>query len=721
MFPFWLYNNPMSQIIKNIFSFVSPKRRAIFSVLLFVLSGIIYAKPVFAGFWENLYKAVLYVPTTWIAYVLSVFVMASAGLAELSAWIIKWVTSSDFIEWSYTNPATNPVIKIGLDITQPFANMVLVLVLVFIAVATILRLAGYETKKLLPTFIIIALLVNFSPVICGLIVDASNIMMNSLLKNIGGGAQLSAGLNAILKIIDWQKFDYLTSGQETLLGLPLLIIVNCALFLILLLYAFVFAFRYLAIWILVILSPAAFICYILPGTRKFWTAWWNQLVEWSIIGITMSFYLYLADQFAVKNPINVPMAGLVGLVLPYLLPVALLYVGFIAGLATGAAGASVVMGLAKRSGKWVGAKGWKGSKTWLEERTKFREAVGKVVQAVESVRVARWFIPEKARIYAEFRPAIDAAEKELSSFSSRELAYRIKVGELYGLRATAAMKILVSRGDMQDFFNDFKDKYRSAIKDLRAKRPDLKTDEQALFEIPEFESKTARYLQLAQRGGYHNTLLRGDPRLAMAAPLGVKGYEGYSKEEAVARATTEARRQHIINWEREVPEDETIVEYGMTKGREFFEAITVSTKKGQETTLKTIDKLFTAFIDASPPSMKLLAQSAVADDRKKAWDAYNQYFLGKHKGTEYQGLEGYFTAVKTDARFRSLGWREGWYQGTPPPGGSAYGPGPSGGPAPAGGPAPGGGRGRGTKRGRGRGKKPGPAAGMSEPSEEPED
>ena len=68
--------------------------------------------------------------------------------------------------------------------------MILVLILIYIALATILRLAGYETKKLLVTFVIVALLVNFAPVICGLVVDASNIVMNYFVKDLSGGQQL---------------------------------------------------------------------------------------------------------------------------------------------------------------------------------------------------------------------------------------------------------------------------------------------------------------------------------------------------------------------------------------------------------------------------------------------------------------------------------------------------------------------------------------------------
>jgi len=45
---------------------------------------------------------------------------------------------------------------------------------------------------------------------------------------------------------------------------------------------------------LAILAPFAFAALVLPATRSWWTKWWGQLVQWSIIGIPISFFLYLS-------------------------------------------------------------------------------------------------------------------------------------------------------------------------------------------------------------------------------------------------------------------------------------------------------------------------------------------------------------------------------------------------------------------------------------------
>ncbi len=55
-----------------------------------------------------------------------------------------------------------------------------------------------------------------------------------------------------------------------------------------------FFFRVIILWILAILAPFAFACYILPTTRRFWNDWWQNLIQWSIIGAPIGLFLYLS-------------------------------------------------------------------------------------------------------------------------------------------------------------------------------------------------------------------------------------------------------------------------------------------------------------------------------------------------------------------------------------------------------------------------------------------
>jgi hypothetical protein len=479
-----------------------------------------------------------YIP---IAVILGLLVVLSAGLAAFSGTILNYVLSPTFISWSYTNPANNQLIKLGLDITQPLANMVLVLVLVFIALTTILRLAGYETKKLLPTFIIVALLVNFSPVILGVMVDASNIVMNFFVQDITGGKHFLGMMTSLSNTLyaraaDWRTFN-VTEQPGAVLELVVLIVINFSLFLVLLAFALILMLRYIMIWVLVILSPIAFVCYILPPTKRIWSLWWNTFVQWLLIGVNLVFFLYLADQFAALNPQiaaqGAGATGVGGILLPAITPLLVYFVGFFMAMAKLPSEMSAINGFVKWAGVVagvaIGAKAGRGTRTWLEENARIREGVGKVVHPLEKVPIARVFIPEAVRRYAEIRPAVEEGIKEAGPYASPIIANRIAAGADYGVKAVGGMAMLTQRGDMNDLFKAYKEKYK------------VGTDEE-LYQIPEFREKMKRLLWLTQTSGYRAPILRGDPRLARFAPEAkLAGYEDLSPEQAVAKTVREAR------------------------------------------------------------------------------------------------------------------------------------------------------------------------------------
>jgi hypothetical protein len=67
-------------------------------------------------------------------------------------------------------------INTGWAVSRDVANLFFIFILLYIAIATILRLSSYGMKALLAKLVIIALLVNFSLVITKVIIDASNIL-----------------------------------------------------------------------------------------------------------------------------------------------------------------------------------------------------------------------------------------------------------------------------------------------------------------------------------------------------------------------------------------------------------------------------------------------------------------------------------------------------------------------------------------------------------------
>ncbi len=350
--------------------------------------------------------AIFLVPAILTALLISL----SQAAAFLMGIILDWIISPNFTSYSYTKPCNppdrivgdcNPVVGIGLNITQGFVNLLLVVVLVYVAISIALRLGGEtNAKKIFVNLIIVALLVNFAPVLIGLIVDATNIVMNFFFSSIQGGA---AGiLNQGATIFDTVKGAVLASGAgfKDRLGLlaagAFTVSLNLFIAFIFLIFAGLFVFRYIAIWILVILSPIALVLWVLPGKpRQFWNMWWNNLIQWSIIGIPISFFLYLA--LASFSAINrsflgrieqssgiFPAADLtfVDRLIPYAVVSAFLGMGFLVSLATSAMGANAIIAGGMASGKFTRDRAWGGTKrasraTWRGTRNAGSQVMGR--------------------------------------------------------------------------------------------------------------------------------------------------------------------------------------------------------------------------------------------------------------------------------------------------------------------------------------------------------
>ena len=341
---------------------------------LFILGILLTPQPALAGVWDWIVGAVTALPAMAVILVFQLLILIFGSLSALAGTLMKWVLSPDFISWSYTNPANNPVIEIGYNITRSFVNMGLVLALVYIAFATILRLAGYKAQKLLATLVIVALLVNFAPVICGLIVDASNIVMYYFTDHITGMKNLTNSLTEIGNILKATFTDLEVFKISEQMGLVtqslVLIFFNMALFFILLTFTFLFILRYVVIWILVILSPLAFVSLVLPATKKMFDMWWKQLIQWSIIGVIAGFFIYLGEQIAnalsdpnvISFTLETDEYGIFDTVLPHIVTLAFLVIGFFLSLQTSAIGAGAIMqagGAAAMAGGAVVGRGMK--------------------------------------------------------------------------------------------------------------------------------------------------------------------------------------------------------------------------------------------------------------------------------------------------------------------------------------------------------------------------
>ncbi len=346
-------------------------------VFLLIFS-LFYPFPASAAVLDSLANLVRGLPFIFASFFLVLFIIITQAIAWLGGFFLDVVISPSFINLSYTNPASNQIIRAGLNITQNFVNLFLVIALVYAALSIALRINETEAKKMLVRLIIVALLANFAPVFCGLVVDATNIVMYYFLRPLDEG--VSGVLTQVGTFIDTlvaslkKTFD-LTEGMGLLMMGIAQIMLNVSVAVAFLFYAMIFLMRYIAIWILVILAPLAFVGWVFPSGgpgetwefldwilfplrifRGFWDKWLKQFTEWAIIGIPMAFFLYLAigsfsimtAAFRQEMKMTMPGAeeqtiGFFNNVLPYFVISAFLFLGFSLGLETGAMGAGRVV------------------------------------------------------------------------------------------------------------------------------------------------------------------------------------------------------------------------------------------------------------------------------------------------------------------------------------------------------------------------------------------
>ncbi|MFH0791695.1 MAG: hypothetical protein V1905_00570 [bacterium] len=304
-------------------------------------------------------------------YIIAFITQLVLGLSNIAlgiaTWFLEYTLSDNFIRISYTQMTgdyANPIIGIGWPLLRDLVNMGFLVMIIFIGIATSLRIQDYQAQKTLLPLLMIAFLINFSPVIIGVIVDASNILMNFFIDDVAGFKMMQSRFVAQGAIIQnatrgsWNPLAMINLSFQSIM-MTVFNFVSATIYTI---FAFLFIVRRIAIWILVILSPVAFASYVFPATRSYFQSWWRQLFQWCFIGVTAGFFLYLSNQLMMNTDVlrisAPPGAGMiesfVALTIPGMVSTAFLMFGLMYGFSTSAMGAGAVISFTKNNAKKLG-------------------------------------------------------------------------------------------------------------------------------------------------------------------------------------------------------------------------------------------------------------------------------------------------------------------------------------------------------------------------------
>lgn len=250
-------------------------------------------------------------------FILTTLIRIIQWLMELVGALVLLLVSL-LVSAAKYNTFTNAYpVQIGWVLVRDTVNMFFIVVLLLIAFGTIIGYEPFNYKKHLPYLLLMAVMINFSKTIVGVLIDFSQVIMLTFVN----GFQAAAGGNFInaLKLTKVTKLSTMkiitpapgSEPQQTipnllmasLLGLGMLVIA-ASVILLLLVYLVV---RIVGLWITLILSPIAFFALALPekigkAVGMFTNEWWKRLSALLTGGPIVAFFLWLSLATVQGNP-----------------------------------------------------------------------------------------------------------------------------------------------------------------------------------------------------------------------------------------------------------------------------------------------------------------------------------------------------------------------------------------------------------------------------------
>lgn len=247
-------------------------------------------------------NAILSVLFTGISQLL---MTASSFALIFSGMIFDWVMKFTVVDMGAKigNTDLGSGISLAWATLRDIANMLFIFVLLFAAFRTMFDTNFGNFGKTIKDIIIIALLINFSLFFSKVVIDASNIVSIGFYKSITSSNTASL-TNSHYAIGSVGNFKGISGGYMNMLGMqslyssnilngnikdPIQILVigfMSAIFMlitavILLIAGIMFATRFIILVFIMVLSPLAFIAYIMPGQKSLFDKWRSALIDQS--------------------------------------------------------------------------------------------------------------------------------------------------------------------------------------------------------------------------------------------------------------------------------------------------------------------------------------------------------------------------------------------------------------------------------------------------------
>lgn len=195
--------------------------------------------------------------------------------------------------FNFVSPGPTAV-RVGWIVTRDLANMAFIVFLMIIAFSTAIGYSKYHYEKTLSKLLIMAVVINFSKTLVGIMIDISQVVMLSFVNGFraaaAGNFMNAFQINKLLALGDGQS-EY-TFGL--VLAMMLAFILAAIAVSVVLIMLVMLVFRVVMLWVLIIFAPLAFLTAAFPLSVSYYSEWWGQLKKYLIGGPTVAFFLWLA-------------------------------------------------------------------------------------------------------------------------------------------------------------------------------------------------------------------------------------------------------------------------------------------------------------------------------------------------------------------------------------------------------------------------------------------
>ena len=216
-----------------------------------------------------------------------------AVLGFFSILVIKMI----IVVASYNSFIQAPAVNLGWTLVRDICNMFFILILLIIAFSTALGYEKFHYSKTLAPLLVAAVLINFSKLICGLLIDFSQIIMLAFVSSFAGaGGANFTNLVGFTSFFEGGALGAQSTGLawQATIGYVMAVILTLIFLVVLLAMLAILVVRIVTLWFLVVLSPFVFFAQAVPTAQRYASQWWEEFGKQLMIGPVMAIFIWIS-------------------------------------------------------------------------------------------------------------------------------------------------------------------------------------------------------------------------------------------------------------------------------------------------------------------------------------------------------------------------------------------------------------------------------------------